>query len=115
MQMDIVGTNLKLTAAIERHVAGRIQIAIGRASRSIDGAMARLRDVNGTRGGVDMACRIVVWLRKGGTVVVEAVDRDLYAAVDAAGFKMKEAVRRQLKRRRTLQREHASRRPRANA
>ena len=52
--------------------------------------IVRLWDINGTRGGVDKACRVVVWLRGRGTIVVEAVDRDLYAAIDAAAAKLRE-------------------------
>jgi ribosome-associated translation inhibitor RaiA len=69
--------------------------------------MVRLRDVNGPRGGVDMGCRVVVWLRGRKAVIVDAVDRDLYAAVDLAAAKLREAVRRRLKRRRTLGRQYA--------
>jgi ribosome-associated translation inhibitor RaiA len=110
--MDLTALNFTLTAAIERHVKGRVKLAIRRASKSVSGVMVRLRDTNGKRGGIDKACRIAVWLRGGGTVVVEAVDRNLYAAVDAAAAKLREAIRRRLRRRRTLRREHALRRVR---
>ena len=110
MQMDACGLNFRMSDGIERHIRRRVTGAIGRAPRSIEGVMVRLRDINGTRGGVDKACRIVVWLRSRGTVVVEAVDRNLHTAIDAAAMKLKEAVRRQLKRRRTLRREYAQRR-----
>jgi ribosome-associated translation inhibitor RaiA len=51
-------------------------------------------------------------VRGRGTVVVEAVDRDLYAAIDAAAAKLGQALRRRLRRRRTLRREYARRRTR---
>ncbi len=115
MQIDACGLNFNLTTAIERHIEGRVKLAVGRASRSIRGVMVRLRDINGKRGGEDKSCRMVAWLHGRGTVVVEAVSRDLYAAVDAAAMKLKEAVRRQLRRRRTLRREYAQRRLRQAA
>ncbi len=110
--MDVSALNFKATAAIERHVNNRVRAAVGRASDSVTGTMVRLRDVNGTRGGVDKACRVVVWVRGRGTVVVEAMDRDLYAAIDAAAAKLGQALWRHLRRRRTLRREHARRRTR---
>jgi ribosome-associated translation inhibitor RaiA len=113
MQMDIHAQPFKLTAALEQHVAQRVEHAIGTASKSVRGVrgvMVRLLDVNGARGGVDKTCRIVAWLRRGGAVIVEAVDRDLYAAIDAASVKLRVALGRRLNRRRTLRREHANRR-----
>ena len=108
--MDLTASNFKVTDAIRRHVNRRVKAAIGRASGSVTGTMVRLRDVNGPRGGIDKACRVVIWLRGRGTVVVEAVDRDLYAAVDAAAAKLAKALRRHMRRRRTLRRLHARRR-----
>jgi ribosome-associated translation inhibitor RaiA len=113
MQMDIHAQPFKLTPALQQHVAQRVEQAIGTASKSvrgIRGIMVRLLDVNGERGGVDKTCRIVAWLRRGGSVIVEAVDRDLYAAIDAASVKLRVALGRRLNRRRTLQREYANRR-----
>lgn len=110
MQIDVCGLSFKLTGAIEHHVEGRVKLALGPASESVNGVMVRLRDTNGARGGVDKGCRVVVWLRGRGAVVVDTVAPDLYAAVDAAAAKLREAVRRQLRRRRTLRREYANRR-----
>ena len=107
--MDLSALNFEVTDAIERRVSRRIGAAIGRASRSVTGTMVRLRDVNGTRGGVDKACRAMAWVRGRGAVVLDAVDRDLYAAVDAAAAKLGKALRRHVRRRRTLRREHARR------
>lgn len=110
MQMDIHAQPFKLTAALEQHVAQRVGHAIGMASKSVRGVMVRLVDVNGERGGVDKTCRIVAWLRRGAAVIVEAVDRDLYGAIDAASVKLRVALGRRLNRRRTLRREYGNRR-----
>ena len=108
--MDLCASNFKVTAAIERRVQDRVRTAVGSASHFLTGAMVRLRDVNGPRGGVDKACRVVVRVRGRGTIVAEAASRDLYAAVDAAAEKLGQALRRHLRRRRTLRREHGQRR-----
>jgi putative sigma-54 modulation protein len=111
MNMNASALDFSLTPAIERHIENRVALALQHAARSINSVAVRLHDINGTRGGVDKSCRIVALLRDRATVVVEAVDRDLYAAVDAAATKLKEAVRRRTRRRRTLRREHVLRRP----
>jgi putative sigma-54 modulation protein len=108
--MDLCALNFKVTAAIERHVHDRVRAAVGSASYFVTGAMVRLRDVNGPRGGVDKACRVVVWVRGRGTIVAEAASRDLYAAVDSAAAKLGHALRRHVRRRRTLRCGHEQRR-----
>jgi ribosome-associated translation inhibitor RaiA len=113
--MDIVALNFELTRSLARHTARRVRGAIAPAGKKVAGVMVRLRDVNGPRGGVDMGCRIVVWLRGRSAVIVDALDRDLYAAIDLAAAKLREAVRRRLRRRRTLRREHANSRLRRQA
>lgn len=110
MQMDIHAHSFKLTPAIEKYAARRVDHAIGRASKSIQGIMVRLLHVNGERAGVDKTCRIVVWLRRGEPVIAEATDRDLYTAIDAASVKLRISLGRRLSRRRTLRREHSNRR-----
>jgi putative sigma-54 modulation protein len=109
MHLNACGVNFRLTPAIERHVEERVGLAIFKGARSVQDVSVRLRDTNGPRGGVDKACRIVAWLRNRVTVVVEAVHGDLYAAIDAAAAKLKEAVCRRTRRQRTLHREYAAR------
>jgi ribosomal subunit interface protein len=109
MRMTVFGLSFELTEAIVRHVESRLRLSLGAAADRIESVSVRLSDVNGPRGGEDMRCRIVVYLRQGRAVVTEAVDENLYAAVDAAVARAKEAVWRFLRRRRTLRREYAYR------
>jgi hypothetical protein len=69
--------------------------------RSIERVSVRLKDVNGSRGGVDRACRIKVVLRKFPSVVYEEQERSLDAAVGGALAGTERAVRRTLQRRRS--------------
>jgi ribosome-associated translation inhibitor RaiA len=110
--MNLYASDFRMTDAIERRVTRGVGAALGRLFDSVTAAVVRLRDVNGPRGGVDKACRIVVRLRDRGTSFVEAIDRDLYAAIDAAAAKLGRSVRRRSRRRQTLRREHAMRRAR---
>lgn len=119
MQIDLCGLSFSVTPAIARHAEDRVKLALGTTAASVDGVTVRLRDTNGAaRGGVDKACRIVARPRGAGgaaAVVADAVDRDLYAAIDRAAAKLRQAVRRHLARRRTRRREYASRRLRGPA
>jgi putative sigma-54 modulation protein len=103
--MDILGMDFELTPAIAAHVESRVGAAVENiAGTKVQGVMVRLGDLNGTRGGVDKVCRIVVWPCRDKAVVARAVHRDLYRAVDEAAFRLREALRRRVRRRMTLQR-----------
>jgi putative sigma-54 modulation protein len=108
MRLSISGLSFRLTRAIAHHVENRINLALGTASDRVDAVSVHLADINGNRGGADKRCQIVVWIRNLRTVVVDAVDLDLYAAVDAAARKARRSVWRHLKRRTTLRREYVS-------
>jgi len=110
--MNLYASDFRMTEPIELRVKRGLLGAVGRLRDSVTAAVVRLRDVNGPRGGVDKACRIVVRVRGRGTSVAEAVDRDLYAAIDAAVAKLGRSMRRRSRRRRTLRRENALRRTR---
>ena len=86
------------TGAIVEHVEGRVEAAVGFAAPHVPRLTVRLDDVNGDHGGPDKRCRIVAALRQHRTLAAEAVDADLYAAVDAACRKLQAAVLRELKR-----------------
>src|SRR5688572_3888694 len=109
MRIGIYGLGFELTGAIVRHVEDRVNRSLGNASDQVSGVSVRLGDINGDRGGADKRCSVIVSLRQLRTIVVEAVDRDLYAAVDEALARTRESVRRHVKRRRTLRREYANR------
>ena len=103
--MDIVGMNFELTPAIAAHVESRVGAAVeGIAGTKVQGIMVRLGDLNGPRGGQDKVSRIVVWPHKDKPVLARAVHRDLYRAIDEAAFRLREALRRRVHRRMTLQR-----------
>lgn len=109
MRLNIVAQNFELTNAITRYVEDRVKLALGPASKRINSVSVRLADINAERGGPDKRCRLVIWLSNLRTIVIDAVNADLYFAVDEAAGRAKEAVWRHLKRRRTLRREYANR------
>ena len=94
MLIETRAVDFPLTDAIRRHVESRVESALGPVAAWVLGVTARVGDVNADRGGVDKRCSLVASLRGRGTVVVEAMNADLYAAVDdAAGRLRRSAVR----------------------
>lgn len=87
-----------LTDSIRRHVESRVESALAPVARSVITVVARLDDVNADRGGVDKRCRLVALVRRHGTVVAEATDADLYAAVDEAAGRIRRSAIRAVKR-----------------
>jgi putative sigma-54 modulation protein len=98
MIVDTRAFGFSLTDSLQRHVEARVGSALGPVTRWILTVAARLDDVNANRGGVDKRCRLVVTLRNRATVVTEATDADLYAAVDAAASRLRRAALRVVKR-----------------
>jgi len=96
MIIDTRAIGFGLTEAILRHVESRVESALGFAAGHVVRATVRLDDVNGqNHGGPDKRCRIVAVLRRHGrTVTAEAVHADLYAAIDQAAHRAREAARR---------------------
>lgn len=109
MFIDIRAMGFTVTDAIRTHVESRIESALGPFARRILAVTARLEDVNANRGGVDKRCSLVVAVRRRGIVVAEAVDEDLYAAVDEAAARVRRSVHRLLTRHRGRQRKDPQR------
>lgn len=110
MHLHIHGMTFDLTSALVRHVEQQVEFALGPAAAQLKQVTVRLGDVNGLRGGVDQRCHLLIEPRGLSPVVVQAVDVDMYAAIDRAFGRAKLVVRRHLQRRRTLRRDFPRRR-----
>ena len=95
MLIDTRAIGFPPTDAILRHVESRVESALAPVAQWVLGVTARVEDVNADRGGIDKRCGLVASLRGGrGVLVAEALNADLYAAVDeAAGRLRRSAVR----------------------
>jgi len=82
------------------YIRRKLGTRLGKFADSIERVSVRARDVNGPRGGIDRMCRIKVVLRGLPSVLYEARDARLNAAVDGALAGVARAVRRSLQRRR---------------
>lgn len=98
MTLFVRTIGLEASPALHAYVQRRIASAVGRLLGPLDTLVVRLSDDNGPRGGVDKRCRIVA--RGGSAIVVEAVDEDLFAAVDRACDRLAVAFVRDVERRR---------------
>jgi putative sigma-54 modulation protein len=87
------------TDAIQRHVQSRIEAALGPVAGWVLNITARVEDVNADRGGIDKRCSLVASLRGRGVAVAEALNADLYVAVDEAASRLRRSAARTVKRR----------------
>ena len=98
MLIDTRAIGFPLTDAIRRHVESRVESALGAVAGWVVNVTARVEDVNADRGGIDKRCGLVASLRGRGVVVVEALNADLYVAVDEAAGRLRRAAVRAVSR-----------------
>lgn len=98
MRIDVRGLGFTVTHALREHVARRLHFALARRAHALVGVVVRLMDENGPRGGVDKTCRAELKLKGQPSLVVEAKDSDLYAAIDRAAARAARALSRELNR-----------------
>ncbi len=84
MQIDIQTFRLALSPAHREQIRRRASFALSRLQARIARVEVRLSDINGTRGGVDKQCRVMVTLTHGPAAVVEDLDADLPTLIDRA-------------------------------
>jgi len=99
MQYRIHGQDVKITASLKRETERHLRFALSRFSPSIEQVGVRLIDVNGP-GEVGKRCRIVVTMKDADTIVVEAEDAMMSAAISAAADRMERTIARAARRRR---------------
>ncbi len=109
MTIDVRSSNLPISEALREHIARRLDFAIRRFAGGISRVVVRLVDVNGPKGGSDKRCRIIAHFSTRGSVMVEAIHEDVYAAASHAAIRLDERVSRALQRRRP--RHSSERRP----
>lgn len=85
MDVDIRILSTDLTEALQSYIERRLHFSLGRFGRRVGRVRVRIADVNGLRGGADKACRVSAeLLPSGGTLIQQAVDANLYAAIGRA-------------------------------
>jgi putative sigma-54 modulation protein len=82
MQIEIRSAKVEITPAHRDLVRRRASFALSRLKPRVERVDVRFEDVNGTRGGVDKQCRVLVTLSRGPATVVEDRDADLPTLID---------------------------------
>ena len=108
MKIDIQARNFPLTDALRSHAERRLRFALTCCDDYVHGAVMRLSDINGPRGGSDKRCHLQVVLAGLPNVVVEDTEGDLYVAIDRAIDRAGRAVARKIDRRQTLLKQGSS-------
>jgi len=99
MRTEIRARSVSLPDALRAYIRQRLWIALGRFGTAIRTVDARLADVNGPKGGVDIVCRIEARVRGRAPLVVEALAAEPRQAVDRAVDRASRAVGRAVERR----------------
>jgi len=98
MKTDIRSQSFTITDAMRSFIQQRVRQAFGHFAEHIDRVEVRLTDINGPRGGIDKACRIVV-RGPGLSLVVNDQDADAYDAAARVLHRAGHALTRRVKRR----------------
>jgi ribosomal subunit interface protein len=111
MKIDIQARSFILTKALKRYVEKKLKSALSRceAHRHLKGAVIRLSDINGPRGGEDKLCQIQVQLAGAPDIIIKDTEQDMYAAIDNATHRVGNAIVRRLGRQRRRARSHSER------
>ena len=85
MDADIRILSTDLTEALQSYIERRLHFSLGRFGNRVGRVRVRITDVNSVRGGADKACHVSAeLLPSGATLIQQAVDANLYAAIGRA-------------------------------
>jgi ribosomal subunit interface protein len=84
MQLDIRGSNLRLSRRMRAYVEHRAYFALSRFGERVVEVHVWLSDENGPRRGVDRVCKVLTTVRGAAPFLVEQRDTRLNLAVDHA-------------------------------
>jgi ribosome-associated translation inhibitor RaiA len=108
MQVDIRFRRLDRSEALRLHTTRRIHLLLGRFGRELTSVVAQFGDVNASRGGADMRCKITATGPRVGTVALDETHEDAYAAAELALERVARTVGRRIEKSRDLSRRPAA-------
>ncbi len=106
MRIEIQARGFALTEGLRQHTERRLQFALSWANHEVRSVSVDLSDINGSRGSPGKRCCIQIPLPGHPPVVIEAIESDLYVAIDRAADRSERTLSRRLERRR--EHRHAS-------
>lgn len=96
MHLDIQAKPFSLTEALDDAIRSRAYAHLGRFD-DLRHVQVRVYDINGPRGGADMACRIFSDMGRAKPLRVEVVHEDLYTAIAQAFDKAERTIEARLR------------------
>jgi ribosomal subunit interface protein len=109
MQVDIQARSFTLTKALKSYVEKKLKAALSSYGNhhTLKGAVIRLSDINGPRGGEDKLCQIQVKLAGVPDIIIKNTEQDMYAAIDRATRRAGKAIVRRIERQRRRVKNHS--------
>lgn len=101
MNWQLKSGTARIPADLPHYIERKLRRSLNRFGHRITKVVVFLRDVNGPRGGVDKACRVLVKVRGCTAAVAWVVDPKWYAAIDRATARVGLIVSREIEKRRT--------------
>ena len=101
MTWQLKSGTARIPTDLPRYIERKLRRSLDRCGDRITKVVVFLRDVNGPRGGVDKACRVLVKARGCRAAVAWVVDPNWYAAIDRAASSVGLIVSREIEKRRT--------------
>ncbi|GMV27122.1 MAG: hypothetical protein AMXMBFR58_31530 [Phycisphaerae bacterium] len=98
MRIRLFDGSIKTSEAQYNYIMSKVGAAASRLKGASCAVDVRLTDVNGSKGGIDKQCSIVVTPPGLATLRVEERAADYYAAIDAAAATLKKSIARLLER-----------------
>lgn len=101
MQITIRASGLKLKESERELIRQQLALALDGLGGRFPRVNVFLADANGTKGGVDKTCRVVIHRQRQASLVIEDADHELGALIRRVADRAGHAAGRQLERRRT--------------
>jgi ribosome-associated translation inhibitor RaiA len=96
MRIDVQARRFSVTEGLRQHVVRRVESALNSYRVWVDRVEVQLGDVNGSRGGDDKFCRVLVRLPNLPTLVIRDLGSDLYAVISSAAERAGRTVGRRM-------------------
>ncbi|MGA9575700.1 MAG: HPF/RaiA family ribosome-associated protein [Lysobacterales bacterium] len=99
MVISIAAKGFRLTAALLNYTQERVKQRLGRTGVKAKRVQVILSDTNGSRGGEDKRCQVLLDIAGRGQLAAQAIHNDMYGAIDQSLAKAKRRVVQVSKRR----------------
>lgn len=100
MKIEIRTQGIELTEGLRLHVEKRVDFALDWAHHEVSQVIFRFSDINGTRGGKDKRCKLLIPLPGMRDIVIEDTAEEISVVVDRVIDRAAHTLERRLSRRR---------------